>query len=134
MLITRASEYAILSLILLSKAEAPMDSDTLSRELFISKSFLAKILQSLAKAQILNSYKGVNGGFALKKDPKEINMLEVASCVEGKAPAVFECAPSLEDCPSDRASTCTIWPFLHKLQGKIDLFLANLTLADLLND
>ena len=134
MLITRASEYAILSLILLSKAEAPMDSDTLSRELFISKSFLAKILQSLAKAQILNSYKGVNGGFALKKDPKEINMLEVATCVEGKAPAVFECAPSLEDCPSDKASTCTIWPFLHKLQGKIDLFLANLTLADLLND
>jgi Rrf2 family protein len=111
-----------------------MDSDTLSRELFISKSFLAKILQSLAKAQILNSYKGVNGGFALKKEPKDINMLEVASCVEGKAPAVFECAPSLEDCPTDRASTCTIWPFLHKLQGKIDLFLANLTLADLLND
>ena len=134
MLITRASEYAILSLILLSKAEAPMDSDTLTRELFISKSFLAKILQSLAKAQILNSYKGVNGGFALKKEPKDINMLEVASCVEGKAPAVFECAPSLEDCPTDRASTCTIWPFLHKLQGKIDLFLANLTLADLLND
>ncbi len=134
MLITRASEYAILSLILLSKAEAPMDSDTLSRKLSISKSFLAKILQSLAKAQILNSYKGVNGGFSLKKDPKDINMLEVASCVEGKAPAVFECAPSLEDCPSDKASTCSIWPFLHKLQWKIDLFLADLTLADLLND
>ncbi len=134
MLITRASEYAILSLILLSKAESPMDSDTLSRELSISKSFLAKILQSLAKAQILSSYKGVNGGFALKKEPQDINMLEVASCVEGKAPAVFECAPSLADCPSEKASTCSIWPFLHKLQGKIDLFLANLTLADLLND
>ena len=134
MLITRASEYAILSLILLSKAQSPMDSDTLSRELSISKSFLAKILQSLAKAQILNSYKGVNGGFALKKEPQDITMLDVASCVEGKAPAVFECAPSLEDCPSDKASTCSIWPFLHKLQGKIDLFLANLTLADLLDD
>ncbi len=134
MLITRASEYAILSLILLCKAKSPMDSDTLSRELSISKSFLAKILQSLAKAEILNSYKGVNGGFALKKDPKDIDMLWVTSAVEGKVPAVFECAPSLEDCPSDKASTCSIWPFLHKLQGKIDLFLANLTLADLLND
>jgi len=134
MLITRASEYAILSLILLSKAESPMDSDTLSRELAISKSFLAKILQSLAKAQILNSYKGVNGGFALNKDPKDINMLAVASCVEGKAPAVFECAPSQSDCPSEKASTCSIWPFLHKLQGKIDLFLRDLTLADLLEE
>jgi len=134
MLITRASEYAILSLILLSSAQKPMDSDTLSKELAISKSFLAKILQSLARANILKSYKGVNGGFALEIDPKDINMLEVMSCVEGKAPTVFECAPSEKDCPSGKAAICSIWPFLHKLQGKIDLFLAELSLADILED
>jgi len=134
MLITRASEYAILSLILLSSAKEPMDSETLSKELAISKSFLAKILQSLAKAQILKSYKGVNGGFVLEADPKTINMLAVMSCVEGKAPAVFECAPSEKDCPSDKANICSIWPFLNKLQGKIDIFLAELTLADILED
>ena len=134
MLITRASEYAILSLILLSSAKEPMDSETLSRELAISKSFLAKILQSLAKAKILNSYKGVNGGFTLERQADEINMLEVMTCVEGKAPAVFECAPSEKHCPSEKAKICLIWPFLHKLQGKIDLFLADLTLADILED
>jgi Rrf2 family protein len=134
MLITRASEYAILSLIVLAKASAPMDSDTLSRELTISKSFLAKILQSLAKKEILNSYKGINGGFALKKKPADISMLEVFTAVEGKAPVVFECAPSENDCPSDRANICSIWPFLNKLQGKIDFFLSDLTLADILED
>lgn len=132
MLITRASEYAILSLIVLSKASSPMDSETLSRELSISKSFLAKILQALAKKEILKSFKGVNGGFVLNREPKNISMLEVMSAVEGKAPAVFECSPSVEDCPSDRASLCNIWPFLNKLQGKIDTFLAELTLADIL--
>ncbi|QOP40967.1 RrF2 family transcriptional regulator [Sulfurimonas marina] len=134
MLITKASEYAILSLIVLSSAKDPMDSESLSRELAISKSFLAKILQSLAKAGILKSYKGVNGGFALNKDPKEINMLDVLSNVESKAPAVFECSPSEKDCPSDRADICSIWPFLNKLQIKIDDFLKNLTLADILKD
>ena len=134
MLITRASEYAILSLIVLSKATGPMDSDTLSRELSISKSFLAKILQLLAKGDILNSYKGVNGGFILKKEPKDINMLEVLSSVEGKAPAVFDCAPSIKDCPSDQAKICSLWPFLNKLQIKIDSFFAELTLADILED
>jgi len=134
MLITRASEYAILSLIVLSKTKEPLDSETLSRELFISKSFLAKILQSLAKADILQSYKGVNGGFVLKLQPSEINMLNVMTSVEGKAPAVFECSPSVHDCPSNRAEICSIWPFLNKLQGKIDHFLAELTLADILND
>jgi Rrf2 family protein len=134
MLITRASEYAILSLIVLSKASAPMDSETLSRDLAISKSFLAKILQSLAKKDILKSYKGVNGGFALKRNPNDINMLEIISCVEGKSPAVFDCASSVNDCPSDKADICSIWPFLNKLQGKIDHFLAELTLADILED
>ncbi len=134
MLLTRASEYAILSLIVLSKAKEPVDSDTLSRELSISKSFLAKILQALAKGNILNSYKGVNGGFTLKREPKDINMLEVLSSVEGKAPTVFDCAPSERDCPSDQAKICSIWPFLNKLQGKIDSFFVELTLEDILND
>ena len=134
MLITRASEYAILSLIFLSKASAPLDSETLSRELAISKSFLAKILQALAKNNILKSYKGVNGGFVLERNPQEISMLLIMSCVEGKAPAVFDCASSQSDCPSDKASICSIWPFLNKLQGKIDSFLDELTLADILED
>lgn len=132
MLITRASEYAILSLIVLSKTDKPIDSETLSHELSISKSFLAKILQALAKKEILKSFKGVHGGFILNKDEKDINMLDVMSTVEGKIPVVFECATSQDDCPSDNASLCQIWPFLHKLQGKIDTFLAELTLADIL--
>jgi len=132
MLITRASEYAILSLIFLASSKEPMDSDTLSKNLSIPKSFLAKILQSMAKNNILKSYKGVNGGFALAKDAQEITMLEVMSSVEGKAPAVFDCAPSPEICPSDKADVCSIWPFLNKLQGKIDDFLENLTLADII--
>lgn len=134
MLITRASEYAILSLILLSKSSSAQDSEKLSQELSISKSFLAKILQALAKGGILNSYKGVHGGFSLAKDPKQITMLEVMSCVEGKAPAVFDCAPSTKNCPSAKADSCSIWPFLNKLQTKIDLFLEKLTLADILEE
>lgn len=134
MLITRASEYAILSLIVLSKEDSPIDSETLSNQLSIPKSFLAKILQALAKNDILKSYKGVNGGFVLLKNPKDINMLKVMSAVEGKAPTVFDCSPSIDSCPSDKASLCSLWPFLHRLQGKIDMFLAALTLADLLEE
>ena len=132
MLITKASEYAILSLIVLSKEKKPMGSESLAMQLSIPKSFLAKILQSLAKADILKSFKGINGGFTLATTAREITMLDVMAAVEGKSPAVFECSPSMNDCPSDRASLCSIWPFLNKLQGKIDNFLAELTLADIL--
>jgi len=132
MLLTKASEYAILSLIVLSKASSPKDSESLSKELFISKSFLAKILQSLAKKEILKSYKGANGGFALNKEPKEIDILSIIAAVEGKAPSVFECSSSESDCPSDKGSICSIWPMLNRLQNNIDNFLATLTLEDIL--
>jgi Rrf2 family protein len=134
MLITKASEYAILSLIVLTNASSPKDSETLSKELFISKSFLAKILQSLARNDILKSYKGANGGFVLNKDPKEISILSIIRTVEGKPPSVFECSLSQSDCPSDKASICSIWPMLNRLQINIDNFLDGLTLGDILED
>jgi Rrf2 family transcriptional regulator, iron-sulfur cluster assembly transcription factor len=134
MLMTRASEYAILSLIILAKAEKPLDVDTLSRELDISKSFLAKILQALARKGILNSFKGVNGGFELARLSSQITMLEVMEAAEGKSPAVFSCSPSAEDCPSHKAMSCGIWPFLNRLQGKVDAFLGILTLEAIMEE
>ncbi len=132
MLLTRASEYALLSLALIGESGEPKDVDTLSKQLGISKSFLAKILQSLAKHGILISYKGAKGGFALKKKFSDISIMEVINAAEGKSPAVFECSPSQSSCPSDRGMQCIIWPFLNRLQNKIDGFLENLTLKDIL--
>ncbi|WP_353662955.1 Rrf2 family transcriptional regulator [Hydrogenimonas sp. SS33] len=132
MLLTRASEYALLSLALIGESGEPRDVETLSKQLDISKSFLAKILQNLAKRGILVSYKGAHGGFALNKPFDKISILEVIEAAEGKPPSVFECSPAQECCPSDRAGSCVIWPFLNRLQNKIDGFLENLTLKDIL--
>lgn len=134
MLMTRASEYALLSLIVLARAQRALDADTLSRELDISKSFLAKILQALARKGILNSYKGVNGGFELARPCGEITVLEVMGAAEGKSPAVFSCSPSADDCPSNKATTCSLWPFLNRLQNKVDGFLGTLTLEAILEE
>jgi Rrf2 family protein len=109
-----------------------MDSETLSNELSISKSFLAKILQALAKNGVLKSYKGVNGGFFLTRNPEDINMLEVMLSVESRAPTVFDCSSSIEKCPFEKPELCSIWPFLNKLQIKIDSFFKSMTLADVI--
>jgi len=49
MLFTKASEYALLSMICIAGKEESMDVDSISSELGISRSFLAKILQNLYK-------------------------------------------------------------------------------------
>jgi len=132
MLMTRASEYALLSLVALAKATEPMDTETLAHDLGISKSFLAKILQSLARSGILKSYKGVKGGFVLFIPKEEITLLSIMKAAEGKDPSVFDCSAGVGNCPAEKEEACHIYPFIHNLQGKIDDFLEGMTLADIL--
>ena len=82
MLLTRASEYALLSLDAIRKSDSPIGAEQLATELCIPKSFLAKILQSLAKKGILESRKGAHGGFILTKEVNEISVNEQVSMEE----------------------------------------------------
>jgi Rrf2 family protein len=132
MLLTRASEYALLSLDVLRKSDTPLGAEQLANELSIPKSFLAKILQSLAKQNILESRKGAHGGFILTKPISEISVNEIIFAAEGKTPAVFDCISYSESCPKGAIGTCAISPFLANFQTKIDDFLNGLMLSDII--
>ena len=133
MLITRASEYAFLALVIIAKEDKPIDTDKLSVRLTLSRSFLAKILQSLAKNGILHSYKGSHGGFALAKKPTEISISQIIQAAEKKDATVFECSHDESHCTNNRGAFCQIWPFLNSLQHKIDNIIDNITLQDIID-
>ena len=132
MLLTKASEYALLSLIYIAQKDAPLDVDTMSGELEISKSFLAKILQNLAREGILVSFKGANGGFMLAQKPGDISIKRVIESAEKRKMAVFECSISQEGCSSSKNRMCQIWPMFSALQSKIDDFLDTITLSNII--
>jgi len=132
MLLTRASEYALLSLDVLRRSDSPLGAEQLANELSIPKSFLAKILQSLAKQGILESRKGAHGGFILAKDVSEISVNDIIFASEGKSPAVFDCTSYSASCPNGTIGSCAISPFLANFQTKIDDFLNGLMLGDIL--
>ncbi len=132
MLLTRASEYALLSLDVIRKSETPMGAEQLANELSIPKSFLAKILQNLAKQHILESKKGAHGGFILNRDIDDISINDIIYAAEGKTPAVFDCTQYSQTCPNGSIGSCAISPFLATFQTKIDEFLNDLTLGDIL--
>ncbi|EGT0714062.1 RrF2 family transcriptional regulator [Campylobacter jejuni] len=124
MLFTKASEYALLSLIYISQKETPQDVDSLALELDIPKSFLAKILQTLAKDGLLKSFKGAKGGFVLIK--------EIVNSAEKKDISVFECSGGT--CPNNKEENCTLMPMLVNLQNKVDEFLDSITLEDIMKN
>jgi len=131
MLLTRASEYALLSLDKIRKADHPLGSEQLARELCIPKSFLAKILHNLAKQNILESHRGAQGGFTIKSDLGEVSVYDIILAAEGKTPAVFDCTQYSDSCPHGAIGGCSISPFLANFQHRIDTFLHELTLDKL---
>jgi len=130
MIFTRSTGYALLALAELATLKDAIDTTHLSEKIGVSKYFLAKLLQNLSKKGIVKSFKGVNGGFILEKSPEEIKVIEIFQCVEDKDFLVYECAKQESDCPNNKASVCSIWPFLHLLEDNILTYLERFTLED----
>lgn len=85
MVITRATEYAIRTVIFLAKqphGEIVLKKD-ICRTQEVTPAFLTKILQPLIKAGIVSSQRGVGGGFLLARDPQNINLLDLLEAEEG---------------------------------------------------
>ncbi len=77
------AEYAIRAVVWL--AQNPSQSHTtreLAENTHVSMSYLPKVLQPLGKAQIVNSQRGIYGGYRLGVSPKELTVLDVVNCVD----------------------------------------------------
>ena len=59
------------------KAEEPILSRTIAREMDIPKNFLSKILNRLVQAGLIHSVRGRNGGFVLSTSPSKIRIRDV---------------------------------------------------------
>lgn len=62
----------------------PKNSIEISKQTGINASKLRKILSFLVKSGIVESEKGTNGGFLLKKTPDKINLQEIYCAVEDR--------------------------------------------------
>jgi Rrf2 family protein len=94
----------------------------------IPPQLLAKILQTLARAGLLVSHAGTNGGYALSKSPKEISAFEVIRAIDGPL-FITSCITIHGQC--DLTSTCTIKEPLRKVNDSIKDLLSGIFIADL---
>jgi Rrf2 family protein len=62
----------------------PKNSGEISRVSGINASKIRKILSFLVKSGIVESEKGIKGGFTLKKEPDQINLQEIYCAIEDR--------------------------------------------------
>jgi len=118
MQITRETDYAIRCVYYLAcKPDEVTMVDEISKEMCIPKSFLAKIVQKLAKANILQSYRGVKGGFQLSGRPEDISIYDVIEAIEGPV-AMNVCAVDKKEC--GLSAKCKIHPIWVELRKEVE--------------
>lgn len=91
--------------------------------------FAHKILQKLSQAGLVESWPGPKGGFALKKEPGNITLLEIVEAIQGPL-AVSRCLLGYEVCP--RRKRCPLSPRLEEIQRAVAEGLQRITVGDLL--
>ena len=91
---------------------------------------LAKVLQKLTKAGLICSHQGVHGGYAIAKDPSEIQVAMIIHAIEGTQPAIAQC---MTDGPDSCTvfTVCTIKSPLTKVQANIDRAFSEMTLSEI---
>lgn len=83
MRMTVESNYAIKITELLAEKNDKMDAKSIAEKGDIPLRFCLKILRKLADANIVISYKGAKGGYALASSPDKITLKMVIEAVEG---------------------------------------------------
>lgn len=94
----------------------------------ISLKYLEQIVQMLVKNNLLISFRGANGGYKLNQSPAEITVASILKATEGSL-SVVTC---MDKNACGNNCHCRVRKCWDKLNGLIDEYLHNISLAELL--
>ena len=126
--ISEASSMAIHSLAIIAKSKVQLNAKHISEMTNYSKNHLSKVLQRLVKYNLIKSERGPKGGFVLKMESKEINLLEIYEIMEGKLEAE-KCNLHSGRCDF---KVCILGGMAEKFTIEFKDYLKNKTLYDLI--
>ena len=127
-------EYALRALIVLGlNYEQPVvPIQTIARLQNIPRKFLEQILNELRAGGILESRRGVAGGYRLRRPPEKINLAEVIRYIEGPlAPVSCVSERFYERCTCPDENNCGIRSVMKEVRDAIVKILESVTLAQL---
>ena len=132
--LTKKADYGLMALKYLAEqpgdpaSPAAQSAKDIAQAYHIPPPLLAKILQTLARAGLLVSHAGTNGGYALARPASRISAFEVIRAIDGPL-FITSCITIHGAC--DLAGHCTIKEPLRKVNDSIKDLLSNIFISDL---
>jgi Rrf2 family protein len=111
MILSRTSQYAIQALIFVATQPrgVPVLIRTVAGHLQVPPPYLAKIMQSLSRGKLINSFRGRQGGVCLREGGEKTDLMQILTLIEG--PGLTEnCVLGLKICGDE-----TAWPIKTKI-------------------
>jgi Rrf2 family protein len=99
---TRRGDYGLTAILYLAsrKQDELVQIHEIAEHCRLPEPFLAQILRLLVRGGLVQSKKGVGGGFSLARSAKEISFLEVLEALEGPV-AVNRCQSPVDYCEQE---------------------------------
>jgi Rrf2 family cysteine metabolism transcriptional repressor len=146
--ISRKADYAVLIMCQLALREEELNGDLPADESVppisaqetagngqLSKSLTANLMKAMTRHGLLESVRGVSGGYRLARKPEDITLAQILTAVEGPL-ALVECASHLTTSTQDEncalTHCCPSRRAMRVVHQRIAHLFDNLTLAELI--
>ena len=127
MKLTKSTDFALRTLIYLADCNGLTTLSTLSSRLDVPYNNLTKIVQKLAKCQIVQTEKGKYGGIKLLKSADKITLREIIELIDGPT-RLSECQDDPKNC--GLSCQCKLKGVFGDLQVQINQLFDSVKLKD----
>lgn len=130
-MISQTVEYALRAVAhLASNAPESCKTQEIAKATQVPAAYLSKVLQSLGRAQIVRSQRGIGGGVTLAVEAEELTILDVVNAVE-PLQRITTCPLDLK---SHGANLCPLHRRLDNAMASVEAAFAATTLAEVLGE
>jgi FeS assembly SUF system regulator len=128
--ITRETDYGfVLMTTMVRDANPPYSAAALAKQRGLSLPMVSKILKALARAGLLVSQRGAQGGYNLARPPAEISAADIIDALEGPIAITACSADELPACLHE--NHCTVSGHWHRINSAIREALENISLLEM---
>lgn len=126
-MLSQTVEYALRAMSRLAAPDgAPATCRMIAQAMSVPQSYLSKIMRALVHANLVRSYRGPHGGFALARAAEEITVLEIVNAVD---PIRRTTSCPLND--PEHVSLCPLHQCLDDALADVERAFSRATLADI---
>lgn len=128
--LTKKADYGLMAMKHLAERaqQGACSAKELADAYGIPQEALAKILQRLVKAGLLQSQHGINGGYTMARDASRISAFEVIRAIDGPL-FITSCITVRGEC--GQSERCTIREPLRRVNQSIEEVLRKITIAEM---